>query len=381
MKKPTIILLITMVFIVAQPEKKTVQAQSEIACKPDDGYVIYETAPVYGFGITRAEKTYPNYPLIITQDKKHTGVNIVVEIQSYPGTITYETYTETCTGYNKQQKGMASCFPYYSEGKYYYLKGTCMLQTEKVFRYIEGASLKVWLEPTIKTQEWLGWSTDELGDGYYPLRYLFPEKWALGTWTPEGFTTEGDLGLWTEEEIRKFLAEHPGFNFLKADPRHSEIPTQFLPLAQDPIHEEGRVIPLFGDDFAIWRDQGSLPTDDGCLITGRGPGGEGYCAKTVNDQTDPLFGSLDLKADNITYLSVSFSHIPMDIPGEWHIAVRVSVRRAVYGEGRLETMDNYDNLTQLPGREYRHNIPEHTFITYMWISTPCNPAELKGCDN
>ncbi|MFN2298151.1 MAG: hypothetical protein ACK2UB_04830, partial [Anaerolineales bacterium] len=365
------------------PAHKYVLAQSGIVCDPGDGKVTYETDTYYGFTINRAEKTYPNFPLIVTQDPKHTGVNIVVEVQSYPGTVSYEVETRKCMAYDGPQEGMELCSPYYLSGKYYYEKITCEPHTETVYRYIDGTSLKVWLEPTQRTNEWLGWTTETLIDGSYPLRYMYPEKWSLGTWTPEGFTTEGGLGLWTEEEIEKFLEEHPGYNFLKADPRHNEIPTMFLPLAQDPMpsSEGKRVIPLFGDDFTVWGGQGVLYGGDRCMITGGGPDGNAYCAKTVNDTDDPMFGSVDLEAKNITRLRVSFSHIPMDIPGEWHIAVRVSVRQAVFNGGRKETIDDFDVLTQMPGRKYKYNEPEHTFVTYMWISTPCNPAEVNGCRN
>jgi hypothetical protein len=237
------------------------------------------------------------------------------------------------------------------------------------------------MEPTEKTKWWLGWSTEGLADDAYPLRFMFPERWALGTWTPEGFTTEGDLGLWTEEEIEKFLGEHPGYNFLKADPRQREIPTEYLPLADDPLNPGGRIIPLFGEGFTIWDPFGPLTRKDGCLIAGAGPDGRGHCAVTVNGYSDPLFGSADLDADNITFLSVSFSNIPMDLPGVWHIAVEISVRPAMYGGGRTETVDNPDHFSRLPNMGFKHEDPTHTFITYMWISTPCNPAEVDGCRN
>jgi hypothetical protein len=372
-----LLLLLSAIF----PEHHYVLAQSGIVCDPGDGDVAYETDKDFGFSITRAEKTYPNFPLIVTQDPKHTGVNIVVEVQSYPGTISYEVETKKCAAFDEPQKGMELCSPYFSHGKYYYEKITCEQRTETVYRYIDGTSLKVWLEPTADTMRWLGWAKENPGE--YPLRYMYPEKWSLGTWTPEGFTTEGDLGLWTEEEILQFLEEHPGYNFLKADPRHNEIPTMFLPLAQDPLpsSEGKRVIPLFGDDFTVWGGQGALFSGDRCMITGGGPDGNAYCAKTVNDTDDPMFGSVDLEAKNITRLRVSFSHIPMDIPGEWHIAVRVAVHRAVYNGNKLEKLEDEMELMRMPGFGYTHDTPEQTFITYMWISTPCNPAEVDGCRN
>jgi len=304
-------------------------------------------------------------------------VNVILEIRSYPGTITYDVYQETCVGFNNPQKGITSCSPFYSAGKYYYLQGRCVPYTETVYRYIDGESIKVWLQPTVDTLQWLGW--DEPAPGKYPLRYLYPEKWALGTWTPQGFTTEGDVGLWTEEEIKKFLAEHPGYNFLKADPRHYEIPSEYLRLAEDPMGSGGRVIPLFGGGFTTWGGMGPLENGDPCMISGRGPDGQAYCAKTINNQTDPMFGSLDLSTGNITYLSISFSHIPMDIPGEWSIIAKIVVNKAIYESVREEVVDDEKYLFRMP--EYGYEPKNNTFITYMWISTPCNPAEKNGCKN
>lgn len=71
----------------------------------------------------------------------------------------------------------------------------------------------------------------------------------------------------------------------------------------------------------------------------------------------------------------------MDLPGLWHIAVEISVRPAMSGGGRTEMVDNPDHFSRLPNMGFKHEDTTHTFITYMWISTPCNPAEVDGCRN
>jgi hypothetical protein len=374
------------------PWANIVQAQEGGPCKADGGIVHFTSLDerinnfedlkadaLFGFGILKSEKTDPVNPVVVTQDEKHRGVDISIEIDSYPGTITYETYSEECISYDSVQKGMKTCPPFYHEGQYHYLTGKCTPHTETVYRHITGESLQVWLKPTTRTEEWLGWKT---GKGGNPLRFLYPEKWSLGTWTPEGFTTEGDQGLWSNAQIAKFIAEHPGFNFLKADPRQNELPSQFLVLAKDPAEGDtgsGRVIPLFGD-FDVWNGLGSITGPDLCLIEGKGPGGPGelgHCSKTINNVDDWMSGNPDIFAADITQLIVNLSHIPLDLPGEWYIGVKVSATRATYAGGKFETVPDVEKLYRSPSRGYTQE--EHSFLSYIWMSTPCNGVEIDAC--
>jgi hypothetical protein len=405
MKKLNSCIIILISIIVFNTQKATVQALSDDFCPKGDGIVTYTPivkTPLtieqlkedsnWGFGIYDASKTSPVNPIIVTQDENHTGVNITVEIVSYPGTITYNVHSKPCIGYDLPQKGMEACPPYHRDGLFYYFTDTCTPHTEtNIYRHIDGASLMVWLKPTPKTEQWLGWTTKGLGDDRFPLRYMFPEKWSLGAWTPEGYDTVGDPGLWTEDEIKKFLAEHPGFNFLKADPREFELPSQYLPLAKNPAPNSdganaggsGRVVPLFGS-FPELDFHGDVGGPAVCVIEGKGPGGpgdQGHCAVTVNGLEDLISGGANIFADDITKLTVSFSHIPMDLPGEWQIGVKVSITHAKYAGNMDETILDPKYLHRDPGNGYTISDPEHDFLTYMWIATMCNPAEEHGCEN
>jgi hypothetical protein len=184
-----------------------------------------------------------------------------------------------------------------------------------VYRTINGESLKVWLVPTEDTLLWLGWNTQKT-KGKYPLRYMFPEKWALGTWTPGGFTTVGSYFMFTEEQIESFIAANPGFEFLKGDPRMEDIPTYALQRAQDPNLPTQRVLALFGE-YINWYTQGTTTIGGLCLVDR--PGTKGRCQTatnlTVGDPSMAAFNA-DLSAEGITYLRVELLNVPMDLPGD-----------------------------------------------------------------
>jgi hypothetical protein len=378
MKKFITCAIILFIMLVVTPADMTVRAQGSASCV-DTGIVSYETDPVFGFDIVTAQKTFPENPVVVTQEETHYGVDLEVEIVSYKGTVTYETYSEECAGFDEPQRGMEKCKKFYYNNLYHYVQGKCTPHTETVYRYIDGASLQVWLKPTPKTEAWLGWGAE--GEGT-PLRKVFPEKWSLGTWTPEGFTTEGNPGLWTEAQIAAFVAAHPGYNFLYGDPRTTDLPVQFLTLASDPLqpNESSRVIPLYGTFYA-WGPYGMGGTM--CKVEGTGPDGQGDCAVNVNGLTG-LFSEGDIFADGIHSLDIQFAHIPMDLPGEWQIGVSVSVHSATYGGGKPEKESgldyvNPDHLYRNPNHDYP--MEEHSFLTYIWMTTPCNPGEVEGCGN
>jgi hypothetical protein len=171
--------------------------------------------------------------------------------------------------------------------------------------------------------------------------------------------------------------------FLKADPREMDLPTQFFVLAKDPYPTgggSGRVIPLFGE-YDTWGGFGTITGPDHCLIEGKGPGGpgeQGHCAKTVNGHDDSMAGAPNIFSGDITSLIVNLSHIPLDLPGEWYVGVAVSVTHATYNGGKPEVISNPNNTFRYPGMGFK--LADHSFLSYIWISTPCNGAEVGACD-
>jgi hypothetical protein len=369
------------------PSVQIARAQETNPCELDPGEVVYQDKEGFGFEITFPEKIAPPFPIVFGQDlKERTGVTIKIEIRSTPGSISYETfdgYTEECTAYPSAEMGLESCPPYYRKGQYYYKQSVpkCTPHTETdVYRTIIGGTLKVWLIPTEDTTAWLGWDTVKT-KGRKPLRYLFPEKWSLGSWTPGGYTTVGSSGMYTEEQIEKFIAENPEFEFLKSDPREQELPTYALVRVQDPTRVKApmRALGLFGE-FYSWYRYGQISRQGECLVNRMGT--NGICGTETNISTsDPSmeFFNADLFAEGITYLRLGMYNIPMDLPGDWLVGVSVSVNKAKYDNGRrTEVVADESKLTRSPGNGY--DPADHPFTVYILISTPCNPREIGGCE-
>jgi hypothetical protein len=376
------------VLILIFPFSRVAKAVEANPCKEDSGVVTYQDSQQMGFGITFPEKIAPPYPIVFGQDlEEKTGVTIKIEIKSTPGTISYETfdgYSDECIGHPTWEDGMQGCPPYYADNQYYFITRVpkCTRhENEVVYRTILGDSLKAWLVPSPETLTWLGWDTQST-QGRYPLRYMFPEKWSLGTWTPEGYTTVGSDLMYTEEQIDRFIAANPGFEFLKSDPREQELPSYALVRVKDPTTGENdslRALGLFGE-FSSWYSYGQISQPGECLVTRTGT--YGVCGTETNiSQSDPsqeLFNA-DLSAEGITYLRLGMYNIPMDLPGEWYVGVSVSVRPATYDNGRRTEVSDPMRRSRYPGNYYEP--AEHSFLVYILISTPCNSMEIGGCDS
>jgi hypothetical protein len=396
MKKNMLALGLVIWLYVSMSVERLATAQGNAPCNPGTGIVEYTNHEGWGFEITKAEKTSPAYPIVIGQDKDdRRGVDIRIEIQSFPGTVEpYETHDgdrQVCRGYSKRQKGLKSCSPSYEDGKFLYwtTEPICTRhENEQTSRFINGESLQVWLIPSDNTLMWLGWNIDFLGR--YPLRFMYPEKWALGTWVPGGFISEGDEGLFADFQIRRFTEEHPGFNFLKADPRKDILPESVLTRINNPVTNPpgGVALALYGR-FAGLNNYGGISGAGACLIYD-GKEKTGWCWPTTSPSSDSLLDlpafdkwkaqsvEVDLSRKDITYLGLTLKNVPLDLPGTWHIGVSVSVSPATYNGGnRTEVVPDPSKLFQFPGNGY--DLKTHAFSSYMLISTFCNPMEKLGC--
>jgi hypothetical protein len=404
MRRISFIILFSIVLFTVDHQESVVLAQDVNPCKPDPGKVTYyrtdefgkmsENTDGYGFKIN-AYKYSPNFPIVIGQDmKEKTGVNLSVEVISDIGKITYESfdgYRDECIGYDTWQGDKGGCKPYYEGGMYYHWTAVpiCMLHKDEiVHRTIMASTLQVWLVPTPETVKWLGWDTEESQTGPFPLRYMFPEQWAVGVWTPEGYTTVGD-DLYTEQQIEQFFKEHPELNFLKADPRSEGLPTYALRRVTNPVeHDEygTQVVALFGAFYGLPQyNIGPVSQQGQCLIDR--PGTDGKCHVSTNLSMGGFFGDFteaDLASKGITYLRLDLNHIPMDLPGDWYIGVSVYVQPATYDLGRrTESIDpGSPNLRRAPTKGYDLTDPdEHMFTVYVLISTPCDGSDPKACIN
>ena len=191
--------------------------------------------------------------------------------------------------------------------------------------------------------------------------------------------------MYTEEQIERFIAENPGFEFLKSDPREEELPTYALIRIKDPqtvVTSAERALALFGEFYNWYRSGNEVISGSGQCLVGR-MGTNGICGTSTNlSQADPsleLFNA-DLTAAGITSLRLDMYNIPMDLPGTWYIGVSVAVFPAVYDNGRrTEVIEDYSKLGRSPDQGYKYK--EHSFDVYILVSTLCNAAEEGGCDS
>jgi hypothetical protein len=390
MKRMAMCLWLLFIATSTSPFAHVARAQEANPCTPDSRKVTYYDKDRMGFEITFPEDIAPPFPIVFGQDlQEKTGVTIKIEIRSTPGSISYETfdgYVDECRAYPTWEAGLEPCPPNYSGGLYYYKSSVpkCTPHEEiDVYRTILGSTLKVWLMPSSDTTAWLGWDTTDT-KGRNPLRYLFPERWSLGSWTPGGYTTVGSDYMFTEEQIEQFIAENPDFEFLKSDPREDRLPSYALPRVEDPTMggqaAAARVLGLFGG-FENWYTHTMNSQPGECLVNRTGT--SGVCGTETNISTsDPSmeFFNADLSAEGIIYLRLGMYNIPVDLPGEWSVGVSVSVNPATYDQGRRteNVPPNDEQLKRYPGNFYDPD--DHKFIVYILISTPCNSMEIGGCD-
>jgi hypothetical protein len=242
---------------------------------------------------------------------------------------------------------------------------------------IKPESIRIWLDPDDDTEKWLGWKQTDEGD---PLRYVFPDKWGLGAWTPEGLRKQG-LYIYSPSENSEW------WTFLYPDPRMLELPTTHLGrFGQPTIAGESlnrRVLGLFGPLNYYMEMYGGSTDPYMCLVdAGFISGSKGSC------EAMPI-GSLP---DQVRMIMINFSHIPLDLPGHWQIGITTTQYPAMYAnrtrvETKINGVDEYSTELKFgpdnAGYSYpnRYLIETYHFESYIVISTPCLAADPKSCVN
>ncbi len=355
------------------------------------------------------EKLFPEKPIIIGQDESHIGVNLWVRITALEGKAVYwREHIERgdlVGTFNSEavptmvSKGLECIARNNAFSDCYEVNKVCRQEPpEPVYRYINPESVSIWLDPTRETEEFLGWGPN--GEGRYPLRFIFPEKWALGAWTPTGMEQE-EIG-WnpTDQDVWAFGQENPWFTYLFPDPNETDLPGQHLLRMSQPVYYLGfgdgggdevsyisrRVLGLYGSFFAYQSvnnsvqgtgtgpleclvDSGSLPGDQNTLAS------EGSC--TPPDGYN--FG------DNVTEISIYFKGIPLDLPGHWRIGIKASQYPAKYDHVRLTENVGRSFLSIGPAdygwTKAKYVLDDFGFDSYVIISTPCYGTDPKSCVN
>jgi hypothetical protein len=330
-----------------------------------------------------AQKTAPKNPIVVGQDKEKVGVNIIVTISSLSGTAIYPIWVRRVNRSQIQpiRKGGtpgAECFDISSTREYCeWVTYSCEPKTETIFRMLKPAKTQVWLDPTDETRGWLGWSEDRIGD---PLRFVLPDDWGFGAWTPAGlkeWSNPGTGGEW--------------WTFLYRDPLITHFPSTEMSIVSTPkpgdLYSTRQILGLFGTYTKFPGLPASSDLMNQCLIDDEVESSRGNCV------IEP-YGVIG--TSKVTTLTFHFNNVPLDLPGRWRIGVVAYQLPAIYAGTRTENIDEYDLQLSI-GPEglgfpfYLYNNredpmdydmgPNKAFNSYIILATPCFNGDPESCVN
>jgi hypothetical protein len=357
-------------------------------------------SPKGGVEVTEVKKTVGGEggianAVVVGQDPEEEGVGITVSIDSVYGDIVHEEMISRCnySGVEIPGKSHIQCTPnndnsddYYIHGpsEYYYWESQCRkVRTHGAVRKIK--DVRIWLEPSPETESWLGWAQGEPG-GKATLRYMFPDKWLVATWTEDGFTTSGTPdNSWTDPYYQNWLEQMQGFNFLAGDTQKIlYLWSVTMVETANPIQGGPSSLGIFGD-FLLSGITYPLPY-------GYYPGTHWRVNYwTLNEWTDLHRARSKPNAANqldegLTDITIVMEHIPLDLPGKWFIGIEVEMTKAsidYYSQQRvestaLEEWSVYDSKW-FPQEDIGYNKDYNYFYSYVLISSPCNPLEENNC--
>jgi hypothetical protein len=408
-------------------------------------------------GVNVVVSKSPANVVVVGQDEEEEGVSIEVAVTSLYGAIAHKdaVIKTTCQGYPYRNFAMAECtdedkriYGTSGTGKYYYLETSKYCSPEHLsnspayptpdpYVYRPVKDIKVWLEPSKETSDWLGWSSESANRA--SVRYIYPERWSVGNWLPDDqYTTRRALdSRWDIPYYMEWLKSMGEFNFLAGDVRLS------TPLWSVTMEE---VISPFNNTTKGLGIFGTLPSANSVTLGSGGPEGAAitldcrffqigyYESMAIEDEPGwsdytEYFGYQFLQkansisctpsmyslgntvapcegegcpADGALY-TYTFNNIPLDLPGQWYVGVRVKVGLATFenydaaGQPRTITEKAPDgwNPDADEGGEYTRWFPTSSanykseigydkensgyFYSYILLTTPCNPNEKDGC--
>jgi hypothetical protein len=331
-----------------------------------------------------AQKTAPDNPIAIGQDEDKRGVDIAVTVTALPGTAIYFNWVRKEVGgdyysyYEIVQKGM-ECYPRSGGRRWcYWVEYQCeQAAPETVYRMLKPENTRVWLDPDDKTRAWLRWSGGGIGD---PLRFVFPDDWGLGAWTPKGAKKSSSPGTGNE-----------WWTFLYGDPLITILPETNMPLFDEPNVVSGwngrKILGLWGT-FKEARKEGV----DQCWIDNNQVQIEGGNDKYANTRGCNV-RTLGALPEQVRILWIDFNNIPLDLPGHWYIGMMAQQYPALYAKGtrnERNLRDKFDESSpelgmgpESAGYLGLNSYPTDTysFSSYIIISTPCYNADPKSCVN
>jgi hypothetical protein len=252
------------------------------------------------------------------------------------------------------------------------------VRTHDAYRKIN--DVKVWLEPSEDTADWLGWSQSAPGNKAN-LRYLFPEKWMAGTWTEDGFTTTGTPDLsFNSQYYEEWTEQLKNYNFLAGD--KEAIPNLWsvtMVEVANPVTGNYQSLGIFGYFFTT-------------SITNPEPrdlfGGNQWrvSCEGLNGYTKLHRATCEPQSMKIppgtTHMTIDMQHIPMDLPGIWYIGVQVEMGKASVSYDCTTIYEDWSyqgDTYWFSQADLNYDQNNHYFYSYVSLSTPCNPLEQDNC--
>jgi hypothetical protein len=361
----------------------------------------------------------PNNVVVVGQDPEEVGVSIEITIKSQIGVIEHDETigSQVCRHYGQEQSGMQGCdgkasspdYPTYgNKGHYYFRTETRCIRhysnespgfpAENVYRKVKG--VRVWLEPSKATTEWLGWGMTTSG-GRASVRYIYPSRWMVGNWEGDGFSTQRTLDArWDIPYYQNWLETVGAVDFLAGDAYSGPLWSMTMPEVASPMTNvmalgvtgEMKVSNSFAGSDSIPSASATEVVNCLDLKTKYIEYDPNFLKKSyqINCPSNPPY---DTSSSGI--YTMTFEHIPMDLPGQWYIGVMVELDRAKFINvdyyGTKELTENpsawiTDDETQwFPIEDYDEISYENEvegssfFFSYILLTSPCNNLEENGC--
>ena len=329
--------------------------------------------------------------VVFGQDPEEEGLSLTVKVTPEVGIVSYDekvpttycvdTYENDAIAYSKYcEMG----YPYSKQYRYKTIEECHSGITSPAQRTIK--NIKVWLEPSDQTSRWLGWSQSGEGEKA-PLRYMFPDKWMVGNWTADGFTTIGTPDLsWSETYYQNWLSQMAGYNFLAGDTAAmTNLWSVTLVEVESPSLSPIQSLGIFGNlnPGMYFNPHPSGSTSGSQNISYD----EMNSYKKLNWATSN-YVSTDPLPPYLKSLELTMRHIPMDLPGAWMVGVLVELDKATF------TYKYHDIPgTEVPDKDFwggndtrwitleeaGSSLLSNVFYEYVLLSSPCNPMEKDNC--
>jgi hypothetical protein len=326
--------------------------------------------------------------VVFGQDPEEEGVGVSFSLESITGDIIHYENVPHCLHYGMHQdktRAGDECRPIGADGYFYWEQVCELVRSPNVTRKIR--DVKIWLEPSEATVNWLGW--DVAGqEGKATLRYMYPEKWMVGTWTEDGFTTtETTDHYWTGSYYEEWLTQMQGYNFLAGDTGAlSNLWSVTMVEVETPEKPGSVSLGIFGY-FQLSGQTYPLPTG---YSSGSQWRTDYWLLNLYTEKhravSDPI--AREHLEPDLTSLTIKMEHLPLDLPGKWSIGVQIQMSKASMDYGGNTVTEEWDyepDPNEDPDShwfsqgDFSYEQDNNYFYSYVLLSTPCNPNEKDNC--